>query len=126
MVLADQDQTKLYLDQWRSRKNTMDRFVANRKRTAEEAREEEAHEPARGFKRRTVEPRGTPAASMHTTLNSHGTTSDPNNHMIDTICMAIRHEEGQLSHLWNDLDMVPTLIKYYPGFLAYAQSIRGM
>jgi hypothetical protein len=119
MVLADQDQTKLYLDQWRSRKNTMDRFVANRKRTAEEAREEEAHEPARGFKRRTVEPRGIPAASMHT-------TSDSNDKMIDTICMAIRDEEGQLSHLWNDLDMVPTLIKYYPGFLAYAQSIRGM
>lgn len=119
MVLADQDQAKLFLDQWRSRKNTLDRFVANRKRTAEEAREEEPHEAARGFKRRNVEARVAPAATMHTAL-------DANDRMIDTICMAIRDEEGQLSHLWNDADMLPTLIKYYPGFRAFAESIRGI
>jgi hypothetical protein len=116
MVLADQDQAKLFLDQWRSRKNTLDRFVTNRKRTAEEAREEE---PPRGFKSRTVGTRVSPAVGMHTTLDS-------DDRMIDTICMAIRDEEGQLSHLWNDTDMVPTLIKHYSGFRAYAESIRGI
>lgn len=119
MVLADQDQAKLFLDQWRSRKNTLDRFVTNRKRTVEEAREEEPPEPPRAFKSRNVGARGGPAASMQNAL----TTDD---RMIDTICMAIRDEEGHLSHLWNDSDMVPVLIKYYQGFKAYARSIRDI
>jgi len=54
------------------------------------------------------------------------TSLDTNDRMIDTICMAIRDEEGQLSHLWNDADMLPTLIKHYAGFRAYAESIRGI
>ena len=119
MVLADQDQAKLFLDQWRSRKNTLDRFVTNRKRTAEEAREEEPSEAPRGFKTRMVTPRVAPATGMPTALNNK-------DKMIDTICTAIRDEDGQLSHLWNDADMLPTLIKYYPGFRAYAESIRGI
>lgn len=119
MVLADQEQAKLFVDQWRSRKNTLDRFVTNRKRTAEEVREEGGPEPPRAFKTRNVGARVAHATSMQT-----ASTSDER--MIDTICMAIRDEEGQLSHLWNDLDMVPTLIKYYPGFRAYAEHIRGI
>ena len=119
MVLADQEQAKLFLDQWRSRKTTLDRFVANRKRSAEEARDEDVREPPRAFKSRTGMARAAHVSNMPT-------TSSGDDKMIDTICMAIRDEEGHLSHLWNDADMVPMLIKYYPGFKAYAKSIRGL
>ena len=120
MVLADQDQTKLYLDQWRSRKNTMDRFVANCKRTAErtaeEAREEEPCEPSRSFKR---------TRTVHRTYTSQSQNANAQS-MFHMICQAIREEDGRLSHLWNDEDMLPTLIQFYPGFRAYAESIRGI
>lgn len=112
MLLADQGQAKQFVEQWRSRKSTIDRFVTSRKRAAEETREEEPREPARGFRARTLPARNTPVVSMQST--------EPKP-MVEIICRAIREEEGRLSNLWNDVDMVPTLVKYYPGFRAYAE-----
>ena len=115
MLLADQVQAKGFVEQWKSRKSTLDRFVQNRKRGPEEIREEESPVPPRSYKQARVAPR--------THIHSSHISEE---RMMDVICMAIRDEEGQLSHLWNDLDMVPTLIKHYPGFRAYAESIRGI
>jgi hypothetical protein len=116
MLLADHGQAKQFVDQWRSRKCTLDRFVTNRKRAAEEPREEDVREPPRSFKTRAV------ASRVHVPT----TTNSSEDNMIDVISMAIRDEEGQLSHLWNDADMLPTLIKHYAGFRAYAEHIRGI
>jgi hypothetical protein len=114
MLLADQVQAKQFVDQWRSRKNTLDRFVTNRKRSAEESREEEVREAARSLKPKSLPSR--------THVQPMSTSSE--DHMIDIIAMAIRDEDGQISHLWNDSDMLPTLIRHYQGFRAYAEHIR--
>jgi hypothetical protein len=116
MLLADQGQARGFVEQWKSRKSTLDRFVMSRKRLPEESREEEPREPTRSFKR---------ARSVHRfhTMQSPDTHADG---MFNMICQAIREEDGHLSHLWNDEDMLPALIKYYPGFRAYAESIRGI
>jgi len=44
-------------------------------------------------------------------------------HTVDTICEAIRAEEGKLKHLWDDPDMAPVIVQYYPGFHAYASHV---
>jgi hypothetical protein len=119
MLMADQGQAKGFVEQWKSRKSTLDRFVMSRKRGGEDpSRDEEA--PVREAPRSYKQPRVAPRQHMPP---AHGLQQDS---MIDVICLAIRDEEGQLSHLWNDPDMVPTLIKYYPGFRAFAESIRSI
>ena len=42
---------------------------------------------------------------------------------ISLICKTIHEEEGRLWNLWNDPDLTPYLIQYYPGFDAYARYI---
>lgn len=118
MLVADRAQVMDYLDQWKARETTFDRFVTNRKRSAEEERD-----GAGGQKQpeRISKPRQSLACD-----GLHKPPSDNADLMIDTICQAIRDEEGQISHLWNDPDMIPTLIKFYPGFRAYAENVRGM
>ena len=117
MLAADRGQVMDYLDQWKARESTFDRFVMNRKRGPEEERDDDG-----GSKDapRISKPRPSPAGNTDKTLGN------PVDTMVGTICRAIQDEEGQISHLWNDPDMVPTLIKFYPGFRAYAEHVRGM
>jgi len=119
MLLADQTQARQFVEQWRSRKNTLDRFVLSRKRSADEHHEEEP--PRACFKPRPA--LAAPGAPKSHASSMHAAQEEP---MIGMICEAIREEEGQLSHLWNDHSMLPTLVKYYAGFRAYAESIRGI
>ena len=116
---ADPAQAHEYLTEWRNRTNTVERFIQNRKRSPVEAPEPDEDLPPRPAKARAGsarEPVRQPKSTIETIWKS----------AIDTICAAIRDEEGQLSHLWNDEDMVPTLIQFYPGFRAYAEHVRGM
>ena len=117
MLLADQGQARTFVEQWKSRKSTLDRFVMNRKRAPEESREEE---PVREM------PRSVKRAHVVHRSNTPKLYDGHQDGMLHMICQAIRDEDGQLSHLWNDEDMIPTLIKFYPGFRAYAESIRGI
>jgi hypothetical protein len=116
MLVADHAQVMDYLEQWKAKGVTFDRFLLNRKRGADDEREEEPpmRDPPRILKPRVG------LMSMRQEVPDHSEG------MIGSICQAIRDEEGQLSHLWNDPDMIPVLIRFYPGFRAYAEFIRGM
>ena len=122
MLVADHAQVMDYLEQWKAKGITFDRFLLNRKRAAAEEHEEEllVRDPPRSLKQRQDVSAHSGAGRVRQEL------LDSAGGMIDSICMAIREEEGQLSHLWNDPDMLSTLIQFYPGFRAYAEHVRGM
>lgn len=44
---------------------------------------------------------------------------------VKAISQLVRSENGKLQKLWNDPDMVPYLIMYYPGFQALSANIVG-
>jgi len=119
MLLADQAQARQYVEQWRTRTTTLDRLALNRKRSAQEQLEEEP--PRTGLREQNRHPKPNPFNS-----SAYSTQDWSEDHMINMICKTIQEEEGHLSHLWNDPSMLSTLIKYYPGFRAYAESIRGL
>lgn len=109
---ADPGQAHDYLAEWQNRTSTVERFIQSRKRGAEEAPDQDEDPPPRASKSRAG--------------GAREPVRPPKAPSIDTVCAAIRDEEGQLSHLWNDEDMVPTLVQFYQGFRAYAEHVRGM
>lgn len=50
----------------------------------------------------------------------------PQEQRIVGVCEAIAAEDGLLTPLFSDEAMLPLLIKYYPGFHAYAMHLRGV
>lgn len=50
----------------------------------------------------------------------------PQEQRIVGVCEAIAAEDGLLTPLFSDEAMLPLLIKYYPGFHAYAMHVRGL
>jgi len=54
-----------------------------------------------------------------------GFHSRPIEEKISLICSSIQEEQGRISHLWNDKEMVPYLVQFQIGFDAYARYIQA-
>ena len=110
LLWADPKKAQDYLDELGSRDAALDRFLENRKRPRAEAVEDEDEEDE---------------DQSHTKKTAQGEDTDTHE-SVAQVCKAIRDEDGQLSNLWAEHALVPTIIKYYPGFKAYAQAVRGL
>lgn len=130
MLWAEPKRAKEYLDEIHSRDTSMDKFLKNRKRPREEGPEDE-DEPE---DERALDPpadlykHARPVAKRASNLKGYKKTPEPPPPFeltIEQVCAGIRAEEGRLTSLWQEDDYLPMLIRHYPGFRAYAESVRG-
>ena len=129
MLWAEPKRAKEYLDEVYARDTSLDQFLKNRKRAREDEpdpEDEPEDEPAREPPAAQDKPKH---ARLSTKAGGKGRrTLEPPQTLeptIEQICTAIHHEDGRITPLWLEEEFLPVLIKYYPGFRAYAEFVRG-
>ena len=93
---------------WRAKESAFTSFLGKRGRASEPAVET-------GYTGAYEKKPATPQFPQH-----------PDHEVITRVFEAITAEDGHLSALFEHPDMAPWLIAYYPGFHAYAMSVRGI
>ena len=113
---GDLQQALQLADEWREKQASFTSFLDSRKRKSEDT--DLAPGPAFGLAaKKQAPPSGQPKAQ--------GWHNKTEAEQIALICTSIREEDGRLGGLWRDPDLACCLVRYFPGFDAYARAVHS-
>ena len=122
LMNGDLDHAAALLQEWSEKRANLKNFLdKNRKRKQEEMMADppqmHGNKTSRFFGAAPPEP----GASSSTRSWLSATTDE----RIETICQSIREEGGNLASVFNDPQFLPTIIRHYQGFEAYARVVQA-
>lgn len=108
------------IEEWNQKRASLRSFVdRNRKRRQDEVSRPASPPPAQKTQSRFFASQDPPPMASSVWI---GSTPDER---ITVICQSIREENGNLYSVFNDPQLLPTIIQHYPGFEAYSRVVRA-
>jgi hypothetical protein len=107
--------------EWNKKRASLRSFVdRNRKR-----RQDEISRPASPPPAQKTQSRFFSAGQEPQQASSSAWIGSTPDERITAICESIRGENGNLSSVFNDPQLLPTIIQHYPGFEAYSRVVQA-